>query len=337
LTGLRTVSTLGILGNFLYIFLHLYTLFLHSLIHLKDVFKARVIFANGAIIESFIARLLSLITRRQYVISWNTDFSGSFANIITKLCLRKADMVRVNGEDIKSKFIALKAVREDQVFVAKHIADTKTFHPISRQKSRSILNLPQEKFLFLFAGPLNRFKFADLICEALPSVVQQDTDYFFIFIGQGPFEPRVRELQQKYRFNVLYIDNLVSPEILNLYVNSSDMILGSADVYYPSKIVIETLACGVPVLLFNVPGPIEKRSYRLRFSIPLSQVFFLKPNAETLSHFLIKNKIMLRKLRDDSNKVQSARNYILRNNGEDLLSDELGKLLKLSRIPCSKN
>ena len=337
MTGLKSVSTLGFLGNFLYLYLHLQTLFLCSLINLRDVFRARVILANGAMVESFVAYLLSLVARKRYVISWNTDFSGSFANIITKFCLRNAGMVRVNGEDIKNKFLDLKAVKADNVFVAKHIANTKTFYPISRHKARSVLNLPQEQFVFLFAGALNKFKFADIICEALPIILGQDKSFFFIFIGQGPFEPRIRELQQKYGFNVLYVEDLVSPEILDLYINASDIVLGSADIFYPSKIVIETLACGVPVLLFNVPGPIEKRKFRLRFKIPLSQIFFVGPHPKDVSYFLLKNKVMLRNLRDDLSKVQSARDYIVRNNGEGLLFDEIGKLLELSSIPCSRN
>ena len=95
--------------------------------------------------ESFTGYVLSALTKKKYCVSWCTDLSGNLANIAIKLCLKRAFVIRVNGEDIKEKLVNLTGIDETKVFVTKYSVDTQIFYPVPQIKARTILNLPSEE------------------------------------------------------------------------------------------------------------------------------------------------------------------------------------------------
>jgi hypothetical protein len=181
MSGLKSVSRLNSpLKKFLYICLHNYFIIKGGIVHFGEILKADKILANGALVESFASLMLSTLARKKYAVRWHTDLSGIFTNAISRLCLDRASAVAFNGEDIKEKFSAAERLN-NRSFVAKQGVNVAIFRHVSQKKSRTVLNLPQRKFIILFACALNEVKFCDLIVDLAPTLFQNDSDFFQIF------------------------------------------------------------------------------------------------------------------------------------------------------------
>jgi len=329
MTGLKEVSKLDTLRKkFIYAFLHILCLTIGGLIHLKEAFKADKIIANGALIESFVARILSTIARRKYAVRWRTELSGKLIDIATKFALQHASVIGVNGSDIQSKVIRLTNSNRNKVFVSKHAVNTDVFHPIHQRTARRILNLPLTAFIVLFAAPLNRTKFCDILIKSIPMLLQECSDYFFVIIGEGPLESEIDMLARQYKKNIRFIPHFVSCEKLNIYINAADITASCVDVYYPARIVLESLACGTPVYIYNVARREEKISQKVRFTIPLRNVFVISPSASVLCKFLSENRSKIHQMRNDKALIKESREYILRNHAQnEVLKSDIMRLL----------
>jgi len=321
MTGLKNVSRLNsFYRKFMYAFLHICWLGIGGLIYLKEVFKADIIIANGALIESVVAYALSTIAKKKYAVRWRAGFSGILADIVTKLILRRTRVVGVNGRDIQLEIMRLTNFNETKVFISKHGVNMNIFYPIPQRKSRTILNLSPTAFIVLFAAPLNRTKFCDILVESIPMLLRQSSDYFFIIIGEGPLDSEVSKLERLYKRNMRFVPHFVPPEKLNLYINAADITAGCVDVCYPARMVLESLACGTPVYLFNVARR-EEVSKKVTFTLPLRNVFMISPSSSRLCEFLSKNKLKIHQIRNNKKLIEECRQYILQNH-------ELNKIVK---------
>lgn len=328
--GLKSVSTLNsFLKKLMFAFLHIYYLIKGSIKHFKEIYKSDIILANGALIESIICYFLSTITRKKYVVRWHTDLSGVIANIATRLCLNKAKIVSVNGLDIKCKIAQLTKLGDKRVFVSRHAIDTKIFHPVPQTKSRTILNLPKERFIVLFAATLNKTKFCDVLLNSAPELFRRDPDMFLVIIGEGPLEPAARRLAKLHNSNILFIDHFVEPKTLNLYINAADITVCCADIYYPSRMLLESLACGTPVCVFSAVRREEKDCGEVKLKIPLSNIFAVKASIQEFCAFLIRNKSKIRSIRNNAQQNEMSRRYILQNYERDkVVKDEITRFIQ---------
>lgn len=327
--GLRSVSKLNsFYRKFMYLFLHVCYLGVGSLIHLKEVVKADRILANGALMESIVAYILSIIARKKYAVRWHTDLLGVLSNAVAAITLQRASNISVNGVDIREKMNRLTRYKGKKIFVSKHAVNTNIFHFIPQNKARITLNLPHYKFIILFAAALNEVKFCDLIVRAAHFLFEKDSDIFLVIIGEGPLEETIKELAKSKPKSLLFINHFLDQKTLNLFINASDVVIGSSDIYYPSKLVIESLACGTPVLLFNTSGHIEKRGTKLQFRILLPNVFVIEPSQDEFIKFLLSNKQQIHRIRNEPHSIEEAVQYVLRNHKlEYVLNHELKLLL----------
>ncbi|MHA1834774.1 MAG: glycosyltransferase [Candidatus Baldrarchaeia archaeon] len=327
--GLKSVSRLdSAFKKGMYVFLHVFFLLLGGLIHFKEVLKADKILVCGALVESIIGHILSLLARKKYAVRWCADLSDTMANIITKLVLRRASVIVVNGIDTKEKMLELTWLTREKIFVSKHAIDTDVFRPISQTEARRVLNLPLNKLIVLYAAALNEVKFCDLVVESISKVFQKNSDFFLVIIGEGPLGNIIKDLMKSNNANLLFINHFVHQKTLSLYINAADLVIGSADVCYPARLVLESLACGTPVLLFNAPVRVEKRETGLQFKIPLNNVFVIPPSEDEFVRFLLTSKEKILQSKDDKHIVEMSRLYILQNHEQRRkVEDDLRKLL----------
>lgn len=327
--GLKSVSRLDTtFKKLMYALLHEIFLLVGGLIHFREILKADKILVKGALVESIAGYILALLARKKYSIRWRTSFSGSMVNIISRMVLRKASCIGVNGIDIKKKMLKFAGLTQEKIFVAKHAVDTDIFHPMHQTKARKLLNLPSKKLIVLFAGALNEVKFCDLVIKSIPKVFQKSSDLFLIIIGEGPLENIIKDFKKSNNVNLLFIEHFVDQKTLSLYINAADLVIGAADIYYPSKLVLESLACGTPVLLFDTSQHIEKRGMRLQFRIPLDNVFVINPSEHEFVRFLLASKEKIRQFKNDKHLIEMSRLYIYRNyEMRRIVKDELEFLI----------
>jgi glycosyltransferase involved in cell wall biosynthesis len=228
--------------------------------------------------------------------------------------LKRATTIVVNGRDIEEDiYKLLENKKTPKILSAKQTVDTAFFYPVSPKLARNTLQLPQDKFIILFAAALNETKFCDIIVNSAYQIIGKNKSSFYIFIGQGPLEDMVKELEASFPENVLFINHVVDPQTLSLYINASNITIGSADIYYPGNFILESLACGTPVLLFNRSIHLEKRNDVLKFKIPLPHIFITDYSNNGLLETLLVKRKLIESVKNNSQLVKTAQQYILQN------------------------
>jgi len=150
-----------------------------------------------------------------------------------------------------SKWLAEKTkesiLKDSPLSVIYNGIDTSVFSPSDRLKSRKQLDLPLDKNIILIVakrGQSNPWKGGNYAQEAIEAF-RDDSRAFFVDLG-GDTNQNSNNIK-----TVSYISN---PTILAKYYSSADMLL------YPSiadncpLVVLEAMACGLPVIAFNTGG-----------------------------------------------------------------------------------
>ena len=315
-----------------YILLHFFYLSKGSIIFYDIIKNTDAILANGGPVETIFGFILSIILRKKLLIRWRTSLkfylTNPINNFLLKTCLKRAATIVVNGKDIEEEVHKLlRNGKLPKIFSAKQTVDTAFFHPILPELARDMLQLPQNKFIILFAAPFNETKFCDTIVNSAYQIVRTNQSCYYIFIGQGPLEYAVKELAVSFPENVLLINHLVDPQTLSLYINASSITIGSADIYYPGNFILESLACGTPVLLINRSIHLEKRNEVLKFKIPLPQIFLTDYSNNCLLEALLLKRKLIESVKNDPETVKTAQQYIFQNYEKyKVLAEEFNKL-----------
>ncbi len=125
--------------------------------------------------------------------------------------------------------------------------DTTIFKPTNKEEARKKLNLPVDKKILLFSanfGIENSFKGGKYILEVCKHYKKR-TDLLFVNIGAETFSENG---------NILNIEYINNQSDVALYYSASDLFV------YPSLadncplVVLESLACGTPVISFDTGG-----------------------------------------------------------------------------------
>ena len=128
--------------------------------------------------------------------------------------------------------------------------DTNIFKPFDQEKARELWNFPKDKKLVLFGAMSTtsdpRKGFNEL-SDALSNLKNKDIE----FIVLGSSEP---EDSQKFEFKIHYLGHLYDDISLETLYSAVDMIIVPSLQENLSNAIMESLACGTPVVGFDIGG-----------------------------------------------------------------------------------
>ena len=148
-------------------------------------------------------------------------------------------------------------VRESALFKANNIKvipnliDTNLFKPIEKQIARDILNLPSNKKIILFGangGKSDKYKGWNHLVSAI-SQLKRDDVIIVLFGGDISDEEKKQLKYPIYSFGYIYDEY----STILLYNTADVFVIPSLAENFPNTI-LESLACGTPVVGFNVGG-----------------------------------------------------------------------------------
>lgn len=145
---------------------------------------------------------------------------------------------------------------QSALFKGRHVVnlpnpiDTELFRPVDKVFSRDLLNLPKDKKIVLF-GAMNatgdpRKGFAEL-SQALPMLRSADIE--LVVFGSGkPLDP------PDFGFPTHYLGLLSDDLSLKILYSAADVMVVPSLQENLSNAIMESLACGTPVVAFNIGG-----------------------------------------------------------------------------------
>jgi len=245
-------------------------------------------------IESFFSYFVSKKLSDQIVEKWNPDIihmQGLLADGLIGLRLKykynKSVIVSVWGEDVTkfskemfSKNLARRTLRNADAIICqsnflkdelKKLGITKKkfftitigpllsrFKPLDRNKSRKILNLPENRKIILFVGGLIPRKGVEFLIRATKTIAEKNKDILVLLIGRGFLDNKLKKLTSELKLNrYIRFLGIKNNEDIVTYVNACDVfVLPSLNEGLP-VVLCEALACGKPVVATAVAGTPE--------------------------------------------------------------------------------
>ena len=182
-------------------------------------------------------------------------------NIIATL--KTIDKLITVSNNLKFKAINLVG-NQIPIKVIPNGVDTKIFNIGERTKARQKLGLKLEGKIVLFVGHLIRIKGVNILVDAL-SILKDKEQVLAIIIGQGEMKSLIQQQIVEYGLNdkVILVGQIPYHEV-PLWMNASDvLVLPSHYEGFPC-VLLEALACGIPVVgssVGGIPEVIKSKQY----------------------------------------------------------------------------
>lgn len=251
--------------NFLYLTPYLLLRsFLFMLFHYQRIDVVHCFGLNPA----FIGRVMKLFFKKRTIMSFANLYDFQKETLFGKICywvLKEFDKILVSSQASKKDVLKL-GLPKNKVVVYTHWINLKHFQPGDKKKLKKKLGW-QDKFTVLFVGRMIPEKGVSLVLKIAKKIKK---DVQFKLIGDdGPELPKVKKAQQKLA-NLEYLGKITNDKIGPFYA--------AADVFvYPALydedlalVLLESLACGTPVINTNPGSGVYRLKRKFSFVIPAS-------------------------------------------------------------------
>lgn len=166
---------------------------------------------------------------------------------------READGIITVCNALKDEMVQL-GVDGANITPLRNGVDLERFQPLDRAAARATVDLAPGRFTLLSVGLLDPRKAHDLIIRALPRLPDVD----LLIAGIGPekknLENLARELGVQDRVKLL---GSVAQTELKIYYNAADALVLASSREGWANVLLESMACGTPVVASNVWGTPE--------------------------------------------------------------------------------
>jgi glycosyltransferase involved in cell wall biosynthesis len=153
----------------------------------------------------------------------------------------------------RRQIVSRMASAADRVRVVPTGVDTTFFHPASRADVRSRLGLPVDECVVLGVGRLAGVKQFDRLITAFAVAAARGTPGRLIIAGGGPERAKLQQLIDTFGMNDrISLAGYCEPERLRGLMQAADLQVCSSAFENLSLAILESFACGTPVL--GTPG-----------------------------------------------------------------------------------
>jgi len=174
---------------------------------------------------------------------------------VVRYVLKKADLITVDSVSSFRMVVGFGA-DEGKVKLIIHGADLKMFHPVEdREEFKKDLGVPQSYHIVISTRSLESIYDIDTLIKAVPHILDDCPNTYFLIIGDGTQRRKLEELTHKLGVteNVRFVGLLPNYEIPKF--------LGISDVYVSTSLsdttsvsLLEAMACELPVVVTDLEG-----------------------------------------------------------------------------------
>ncbi len=143
-------------------------------------------------------------------------------------------------------------VKKDKIVHLINAVDREKFRPSKDRSVRNEYGIREDEILILFVGYLDDFKGIYETIDAFLDLCKNNYNIKLIMVGEGPKEEELKQRISKSDLeDVVIFTGDISPDIINKYYQSADIFVLPSHVKGVPVVVIEAMACGVPVVVSN--------------------------------------------------------------------------------------
>lgn len=169
---------------------------------------------------------------------------------------RKRDLNLAVSHAVRQNVIQHLRLPPEKIMTLHNGVDTNEFHPVSLEEWRLIrkeLSWPEEAVIITMVARLVRQKNHRFVIENASELLRDNSQTFFVFVGSGPEEAALRELTRA-RGLENHIIFLGTREDVSRILAASDISILPSSKEGFSNTVLESMACGLPVVASDVGG-----------------------------------------------------------------------------------
>jgi len=176
---------------------------------------------------------------------------GKIRNAIVRWALFSNDFILAVSQQSRNELIEA-GFNSEKIMVFNQWVNQKKFKPLDKTFAKKQLGW-QGRFIVLFVGRFEPEKGAGLFMQVADVVANEIT---FAFIGDGPMYEQIKH-QASIRGNVIFVGK-VKNEDIPFYLNAADILVVPSQWDDPRpRVILEALACGLPVIATNRGGIAE--------------------------------------------------------------------------------
>lgn len=177
---------------------------------------------------------------------YGNDFHGFLRKKLTKQVVRNAKMVTTVTEDL-AKAMKSHGLFNDDYVVLPNVVNIDMFHPVEKD------NHPI-KIIHVSCFE-DKSKNISGLLDALNIIKQKNIDFKCIFIGEGMDSDRMKDYASSLQLNdkVIFTGLLEGQELADAVASGDFLVLSSHYENMP-VVILEALACGLPIVSTNVGG-----------------------------------------------------------------------------------
>jgi len=185
----------------------------------------------------------------------NARFAGGkTSKLALQWVLRRCDYITTVSDNLLRKVTERFGI-DQKIAVIPNGVSLESFYPIDRSEVRGKLGLPDDIPIVLYAGRIIESKGIESLVEAIPTVLKEYKETLFIFLGEGNLVEKTFDLckEMGVERNILFTGRKPHSEMA-LWLNTADLIVLPSLSEGRPNIILEAMACGIPVVATRVGG-----------------------------------------------------------------------------------
>jgi glycosyltransferase involved in cell wall biosynthesis len=215
-----------------------------------DLIDAHYLYPDG-VAAAAVARRLGrplVLSARGSDVNVIGQMPGPRARILQAIA-QSAGVIAVSSA-LRSALIGM-GVPAERITVLRNGVDTELFQPVDRAEARRELGLPTDGRIVASVGNLVPGKRNDLALEAVAAIDGLN----IVFVGRGSERARLERLarERSVRERVWFFDEMPQTRLRLVYSAADVLVLASEREGWPN-VLLESAACGTPVVAFNIGG-----------------------------------------------------------------------------------
>jgi glycosyltransferase involved in cell wall biosynthesis len=229
---------------------------------LKNTFKFNLIDAHFGYPDGHAATLLGkwlnvpvTITLRGTEVPHSKE---KFRRIFLVKALREATRLFSVSSSLKKYAVSL-GIDEDKIRVVGNGVDLEKFKPVEKKQAREELGIQHTTKVIITVGALVERKGVQRVLEILPTLINRHPDILYLIVGgasaEGDWTDRLKQQVEELNLknHVRFLGPRPPDELKNILSTSDVFILSTSNEGW-ANVLLEAMACGLPIVTTDVGG-----------------------------------------------------------------------------------